>query len=456
MKILCVDDELRYLDKTSEILSKYGKVFQVRTKEKALESIKKKQLDAAFIDLTLYGKLEGINILKVASKQNIKCVILTNNNDERVVRECIDNGCHRFYTKNDFYSNHKSILKELLSEDVNLKENLKLFFRTKYITKDQDLKDDIENIVKRDLTRNRVIMILGPTGVGKTHLAKYISHLLDGDQKPFEEFSPQNISKNLADSELFGHIKGSFTGAVTSKKGRIELADNGTLFIDEIGDMTPEVQAKLLKTLESKMFRKVGSEEDQYSDFRLIVAGNNLLQKVRDGDFREDLFQRLNDVIINIKPLRDRVSDIPPLIRRFTEDYSSMYSKGKVAYSDEALQALLDYKWPGNIRELQKTIEKLVFNTDRNFINEKSVKDLLFFEENNAAFKYIEPRQLSFILKYGYREFLKRIEGELSEYIYESEAESLKDSHHKIQVSNTAFKRMLSYSKKYGGTDAKY
>jgi Nif-specific regulatory protein len=205
------------------------------------------------------------------------------------------------------------------------------------------------------------VLLLGESGVGKEVLARAIHRWSPRADGPFVAVNCVALTPELLESELFGHEKGAFTGAVSQTRGRFELADGGTLFLDEVGDLAPNLQAKLLRVLQEREFQRVGGARDIRVDVRVVAATNrDLREATRTGRFREDLYYRLNVVAITIPPLRERKADIPALAGRFLQRYAREVNRGPRRLSDEALQALLAHDWPGNVRELQNAIERAV------------------------------------------------------------------------------------------------
>jgi transcriptional regulator with GAF, ATPase, and Fis domain len=204
-------------------------------------------------------------------------------------------------------------------------------------------------------------LVLGESGTGKELIARAIHYASPRKEKPLIKVNCAALPENLLESELFGHEKGAFTGAVARRIGRFEQADQGTLFLDEIGDLSPALQSKLLRVLQEKEFERVGSNQTIKVDVRMIAATNrNLEEAIRRGTFREDLYYRLNVVTISLPPLRERKEDIPPLLDHFLRKYSRENNRETVALSKEAKERLMNYHYPGNIRELENIIERAV------------------------------------------------------------------------------------------------
>ncbi|MCJ7692713.1 MAG: sigma-54 dependent transcriptional regulator, partial [Sedimentisphaerales bacterium] len=205
------------------------------------------------------------------------------------------------------------------------------------------------------------ILMAGPSGTGKSILARAIHHRSSRRNKPFVEVSCGAIPETLLESELFGHVKGSFTGAISDKEGKFLAADGGTIFLDEIANASPALQVKLLRVLQDRQFEPVGSNKTKTVDTRIILASNqDLAEQVKKGNFREDLYYRINVVMINLPALCERLGDVPLLVKHFLRIYSAQHQKEKLGVSDQALEHLERYLWPGNIRELENVIERAV------------------------------------------------------------------------------------------------
>jgi two-component system NtrC family response regulator/two-component system response regulator HydG len=222
-------------------------------------------------------------------------------------------------------------------------------------------------IIRRAAPTRATVLILGESGTGKELIAHAIHEESPRCEKPFVKVNCAALSETLLESELFGHEKGSFTGALGRREGRFELAHEGTLFLDEIGDVSPALQIKLLRVLQQQEFERVGGIQTLKVDVRIVAATNkNLAEEVRQGRFREDLFYRLNVVAVTLPPLRSRKSDIPELVSHFVEKFSQMYGKKVCGISAPALNSLLAYDWPGNVRELGNVIERAVVLASNN------------------------------------------------------------------------------------------
>lgn len=274
------------------------------------------------------------------------------------------------------------IISSLIAQNIKLnqaylaekkeRESLSFELKSKYrfpnIVGFSDKMQDVFKAVHKVARSNTTVLLRGESGTGKELIAKAIHYESLRAKGPFIALNCAALPENLLESELFGYEKGAFTGAILSKKGRFEIADGGTIFLDEIGDISPAIQVKLLRVIQEHEFEKLGGTKTIKVDVRVIAATNKDLEvAVKDGTFREDLYWRLNVVPIFLPPLRDRREDIPTLIEHFLNRFNKNHGK-KVSVSKEALKKLLDYHWPGNVRELENTIERLVVMTDGDLI----------------------------------------------------------------------------------------
>lgn len=245
----------------------------------------------------------------------------------------------------------------------------------------------VMDIVKTVADTNVNVLIQGETGTGKTLIAKYIHFLSSRREKPFVKINCAAIPENLLEAELFGYVKGAFTGAVRDKPGKVELADGGTLFLDEVAELPLHLQAKLLHFVQEKEFERIGDVKTRRADVRVIAATNKDLKKlVKEGKFREDLYYRLKVVEITLPPLRERKEDIPILIQHFVEKFSKIHGKKVKGVSPDAMKLLLSYDYPGNVRELENIIERAVVITSGNYIEIGDLPEEIF-ERNSATVK---------------------------------------------------------------------
>jgi two-component system, NtrC family, response regulator AlgB len=248
------------------------------------------------------------------------------------------------------------------------------------------------------------VLVTGESGTGKSILARYLHELSPRKEGPFVEVACTTLSEHLLESELFGHVRGSFTGAIKDKPGRLEAADGGTLFLDEIGDLTPELQSKLLRFLQDKTFERVGGAQTFKIDARIVAATNQSLeQAVKEKRFREDLYYRLNVIEIHVPPLRERPGEIVPLAEHFAAQAALVHHKPGLALSSEARAALAAYPWPGNIRELRNAIERAVILSRGDSITLSDLPDKIVAEPRRAdgglTLEDLERRHIEIVLQ---------------------------------------------------------
>jgi len=258
---------------------------------------------------------------------------------------------------------HKDVEKEreaILTEKENLRQQLKGKYRIENMIGQSDRMQEVFETIHRVAPSRANILLLGESGTGKELVARAVHYMSTREKGSFIKFNCASIPEGLLESELFGHEKGAFTGAMFLRKGRFELADGGTIFLDEIGDLPVALQPKILRVLQEKEFERVGGEKTIKVDIRLIAAtSRNLEELVAAGKFREDLYYRLNVIPVYLPPLRERREDIPPLVEHFLRKYNEENGRS-VVVDREVLNVFLNYEWPGNVRELENTIERLV------------------------------------------------------------------------------------------------
>lgn len=368
-KILIIDDE----KSQSEILSGYLKKrgFSVSYTDSAvtgIEIIKTEAVDIVISDYKMPEKT-GYEVLCEVKKINpeISFIILTAYGTVENAVKAMQAGAYDYLCK-PVDLDELDLLIARIIENKNLKSENK-YLREQISNKQKHLTmrssshkmEEAINIAARVAESKATVLITGENGTGKEVMAKAIHYLSPRSNKSFVAVNVPAMSDNLIESELFGYEKGAFTGADKQKKGRFEIADQGTIFLDEIGDVPLSIQVKLLRVLQEQEYERIGGTETIKTDVRIIAATNqNLEQNVKAGTFREDLFYRLNVVSIHIPPLRERREDIPLLIDEFIKKYCDENCKGRLELSKEALDALIKYNYPGNVRELENIIERAV------------------------------------------------------------------------------------------------
>ncbi len=365
--IMIADDERHTRDALERFFRKKYQVTLAEDGERAVNLLQRNNYDLVLTDLNMPGA-SGMEVIDAALKKSPPpiCIVFTAYGSIENAIAAIKRGATDFVTKpgNLEQLNHvigKALeTRGLKTENQRLKKRLSSDFELENIVAKSPQMREIMNMVSQIAKTRSTIMISGESGTGKEVIARAI-HKLSERSGAFVPVNCAALPATLLESELFGHEKGSFTGAIDQKKGRFELADGGTLFLDEIGEVDQMVQVKLLRVLETRTFERVGGEEPIFTDTRLISATNrDLRQLVDEGKFREDLFYRLDVISIVMPPLRDRVEDIPILVKRFMDEFAEFNEKPVEAISDDALAALCSYSWPGNIRELRNCVEQMV------------------------------------------------------------------------------------------------
>ena len=382
INILIIDDEKNQRDILTGYLRKKGfNLFSASNGDEGIKNVQSNMIDIIFSDYKMPGKT-GLEILEEVKKINPKIdfVILTAFGTIENAVTAMRRGAFDYISKPvdldelDLLIERIIENKSLRSENELLKGQLKDKFKISSIISNSPKMEEVLSVASRVAESKATVLINGENGTGKEVLAKTIHYISPRKDQPFIAVNIPALSENLLESELFGHEKGSFTGADKMRKGRFELADNGTIFLDEIGDIPPLTQVKLLRVLQEQQIERVGGTENIKIDVRIIAATNqNLGKKIKEGTFREDLFYRLNIVSIKIPPLRERREDIFPLIEFFIDKYSKENLKDKFEISKEAADQILKYNFPGNVRELENIIERAVVLSRGNTI---TVKDL--------------------------------------------------------------------------------
>ncbi len=377
VKILVVDDEEIVRGSLIDWLREDG--YQVEAAEdgfKALEKIKREPWDIALVDLKM-PKMDGLELMEKIKevRPEVQVVMITAYATVHTAVQAMKIGAYDYLVK-PFNPEEISMLIKRLIESQELKKEIS--YLRKELKKQYQFHDLISKSSKMqeifELSRtiaksNSNILILGESGTGKELLARAIHNESLRAAGPFIPVSCVALTETLLESELFGHEKGAFTDAIAQKKGKFELADGGTIFLDEIGDISPKLQLSLLRVLQEKEFTRVGGTRPIKVDVRIIAATNRDLKKaVEEGKFRDDLYYRLNVISIEIPPLRERKEDIPVLVRHFIEKFNIEMGKKIERISEEALDILMKYDWPGNVRELENVIERAMVITKDNFI----------------------------------------------------------------------------------------
>ncbi len=384
-KIFIVDDEQSILRLLSHwVKNKWG--YEIKTFENAtsmLEALDEESPSLILLDIML-PDINGIEVLKTIKKidEQLPVIMLSAQGNIDVALESLRLGAFDYFTKPiDHERLEKSIQNALKNFELQRRvENLLSHLQKEYsfeniITADEKMQK-VFALVHRVLNNDINVLLQGESGTGKELIAKAIHYNSTRKDKPFVVVNCASIPRELLESELFGHEKGAFTGAINRKIGKFEMADGGTIFLDEIGELEMSLQAKLLRVIQEKEFERVGGNEVIKVDVRIISATNrNLYEMVKNNEFREDLYYRLNSFPITIPPLRERRGDIVLLVDYFIKKFNEKLGMNVTGVTKRAMKYLYDYSWPGNVRELENTIERAMILSDGNKINEETLPE---------------------------------------------------------------------------------
>jgi two-component system nitrogen regulation response regulator NtrX len=399
--ILIVDDERGIRETLRGVLEDEGfAVDAVASGEDALRALERRNFGCVLLDVWLPG-MDGLETLARLRESNADCAVVMisgHGNIETAVR-ATKLGAH------DFIEKPLSIEKTLLTvrnavrqralERANAALVAELGEEYRMIGESVAMRALRKQIAAVAPTDGRVL-IYGESGTGKELVAHAIHAQSRRAAAPFVEVNCAAIPEELIESELFGHVKGAFTGATTAKRGKFELADGATLFLDEVGDMSQRVQAKVLRALEEQRFSPVGSNAQVRVDVRVIAATNKQLEtEIERGNFRPDLFYRLNVIPFEVPPLRDRLEDVPLLVEHFNEKFSRAYGKARKKFEPDAIESLQNYTWAGNVRELRNTVERVVIMHAKQKVTAADLPTLGGEEPMPAPFKFSSFKEAS-------------------------------------------------------------
>ncbi|MCI4445721.1 MAG: sigma-54-dependent Fis family transcriptional regulator [Candidatus Aminicenantes bacterium] len=375
--LLIIDDEKSLLEVLSMVFKKEGyEVKAAASGAEALEILNSNSVDLVITDIRM-PHISGMEILQYVkgNMPEVPVIVITAYGSIQQAVEALKAGALDYIVKPFDVEELKILVarglerKHLEQENLLLKKDLKEKFRFEDMIGKSRLMQEIYVLIEKVASTDSTVLITGESGTGKEMAARAIHNLSRRRDKPFVTINCAALPESLLESELFGHTKGSFTGAVSDKKGMFEVAHKGTLFLDEIGEMSPWTQVKLLRALQERKIRRVGGTEEIPIDVRVIAATNQDLKKrIEEGKFREDLYYRLNVISFEMPPLRKRVEDIPLLVQHFLQKYCQQMGKKMKRLAPEVVGIFEVYTWPGNIRELENVIERIVAIEDRETI----------------------------------------------------------------------------------------
>lgn len=395
LSILLIDDEDSQLQSLKTFLSKREfKIFTASDGESGIKIVRDNVIDVVLTDFKMPG-MDGHTVLKNVKLINpeIDVVVMTAFGTIESAVSLMKDGAFDYLTKPIDLDELENILgrirerRFLLSENKLLREQLQDKFRFESIISRSKPMEIVLSTAARVAQTKSTALIRGESGTGKELIAKAIHFASPRKNKPFITVNVASLSENLLESELFGHEKGSFTGAINQRIGRFEEADGGTIFIDEVGDIPLPIQVKLLRAIQFGEVQRIGSNTTLKTDVRIIAATHRDLEEmIKMNEFREDLFYRLNVVTINLPPLRQRKDDIPLLVDHFIQKYSTTIDKQVTGISKEALDQLIKYDFPGNIRELENMIERAIVLTRDRIITKDDLPFTINEKNNLRAF----------------------------------------------------------------------
>ncbi|MCX2678568.1 sigma-54 dependent transcriptional regulator [Galbibacter sp. EGI 63066] len=380
-KILVIEDEAAIRRVLVKILTEENSKYEVEEAEDGLEGvekIKKQDFDLVLCDIKM-PKMDGVEVLEATGKikPELPFVMISGHGDLETAVNTMRMGAYDYISKppdlNRLLNTVRNALdkKELVVENKRLKKkvskNYEMVGESKSITL-------IKEMIEKVADTNARVMITGPNGTGKELVAHWLHQKSERSKGPMVEVNCAAIPSELIESELFGHVKGAFTSAVKDRAGKFEAANGGTIFLDEIGDMSLSAQAKVLRALQENKISRVGSDKDIKVDVRVVAATNKDLKKeIEDGKFREDLYHRLAVILIDVPPLNDRRDDIPLLIEHFAKKIASEQGNAQKKFTTKAVKLLQEYDWTGNVRELRNVVERLIILSGKE-VSEKDVK----------------------------------------------------------------------------------
>ena len=448
--ILVVEDKESMAEMLKETLDAEGyRVISAREGTEGINHLKEGKIDLVLTDLKV-PKKNGIEILKVSREENplIPVIIMTAFGSVETAVEAMKEGAFDFITK-PFDTDHLLMLirraletHRLLTENILLKEEFAHRFGLPQIIGKSEQILNVAQIVKKVAPAKTTVLLVGESGTGKELFARAIHNLSNRKHYPFVPINCAAIPRDLLESELFGHEKGAFTGADSKKLGKFELADKGTIFLDEIGDMDLVIQSKLLRAIEEGDIERVGAVKAINVDVRIVAASNKDLEKaVEEKNFREDLYYRLNVFPIRIPPLRERREDVPLLVEYFTKKYCREIKTPVKSISKEALDLLMSYHWKGNVRELENTIERAVILCDGDLITTEH-----FALNKQSAFPFAGVRVLNGTLEAVAKEALRAAE---TERIKSALKETGGNKSRAAEILQVSYKTLLTKIKEY-------
>ena len=445
--ILVVDDEPLVRESLGEMLSLCGySICTAASGKAACETLKNTRIDLLVTDIKM-PEMSGNELLRFVKKTHpeVATIVMTSYGSIENAVEAMKNGAYDYITKPIVDSEIKITIERLFNQKLIIEENERLKKQLHDAKKDSfsgifgedEEMQKIYTLIEAVSNSRATVLINGESGTGKRLIAHAIHKCNEAERnKPFVEVSCGALTESLLESELFGHVKGAFTGAIKDRTGRFELANHGTIFLDEIDAFPPALQVKLLRVLQDGEFERVGDSKTVKVDIRIIAATNqNLEDLIANGKFRKDLFYRLNIIYIEVPPLRNRKNDIPILVKEFIRKHSR-HKKNPQTISDEALAKLMKYNWPGNVRELENVIERAMV------LNKSDIINLIDLPHALHKSEHVEPGNGKLHLK----EALKNPEKDLIKKALDSAKWNRNNAAKILDINRTTlYKKMQKY-----------
>lgn len=418
MTILIVDDEKNTREGLARALKRQYRVFAAESAETALSVLSEETVDLMLSDIRMPGE-DGLSLLKTVRQRypSVLCILLTAYGSIETSVEAMKSGAYDFLTKPvnldqlDIKLDQALKTRKLESENRELRKRLDDRYGFENIIGTSEPMQALFDTIRQVSPTQANVLIQGASGTGKELVARAIHRLSTRSDGPFVAVHCAALSATLLESELFGHEKGAFTGAIAQSKGRFELANGGTLFLDEISEIDLSIQVKLLRVLETRTFERVGGEKTLSTDIRVVAATNrNLKEYVEAGKFREDLYYRLNIVDIRLPPLSERKSDIPLLCAHFIKDFSQKNNREITGIEPAAMALLQAYPWPGNVRELRNIIERMIVLSHGSLLTVMDVPANIRDDAQKAAEAAGEPNRTESLAQTEKRKILSALE----------------------------------------------
>ncbi|MBL6988698.1 MAG: sigma-54-dependent Fis family transcriptional regulator [Bacteriovoracaceae bacterium] len=441
--ILVLEDEKFISITITDILKKFGHVINAKNEIEAKKYLLKYNFDLALIDLEINGEIKGLEVLQLCDKLNVPSFVVSGHEEEDLILDAYGLKCEHYLEKIDLGNTLNEYVREFFSRG-DRKERVREFFETKYITQDEEL---ISSILKAlELNAHKTpILITGPSGSGKTCLARGYHLLKYGDEKTFQVVNGGGKNPELVNDEVFGHVKGGYTGADENKDGKFYLAQNGTVFIDEVGNVSIDFQEKLLIAIDEGWYEPIGSSEPIQTNAGIITATcKDLREMVGLGLMKEDFCSRIKGFELRVKPLNERRDDIPLLVRHYQKQQPR-----KFFIDDDAKKYLYSYNWYGNVRELKREIQKLA-NLKKTKIYSRDLPDNII--KNINPFKLVQEKLFTrfhktYLRKHGYQAYLDKIKQDMIDFIDEDVCGNGYEAEERYGIGKSNFYRLMKNPK---------